>query len=414
MKVVVGVCGGVAAYKAAEVVRALQDRGLEAEVILTAAAERFITPLTFNALTGRRVHTSLWDAAQSEHAEGPIEHIAVAGDADALLVAPATATTLARFAHGLADDFLSAVYLATRAPVVLAPAMNANMWEHPATQANLALLRQRGNRVVLPEAGYLACGTVGSGRLARVDSIIAEVLAALTPRRDLAAESVLITAGGTREALDPVRFLGNRSSGRMGHALAAAAGERGARVTLITAAALPPPPGCHVLRVTSAAEMEAALGQQLAGATLLIAAAAVADFRPAAPSPEKLRRTGSLLLTLEPTPDLVAGAVQGRRPGTLVIAFAAETSDLERNARAKLLRKGVDAIVANDVSKTGSGFDADQNQGLFLTRTSTVPLPLQSKRAMADRILDETLRLRAAVAADSLGGELPAPSLGNL
>ncbi len=395
MKVLVGVCGGVAAYKAAEVVRALQDRGAEVEAALTASAERFITPLTFNALTGKPVHTSLWAPDQSERADGPIEHIAVAQSIDVLLVAPATATTLARFAHGLADDFLSAVYLATQAPVVLAPAMNVNMWQHPATQANVGLLQARGARLVAPEAGYLACGMTGGGRLAGIDSIVDATLAATSsPAQDLCDETVLITAGGTREAIDPVRFLGNRSSGRMGHALAAAARARGASVILVTASSLPVPQGCEVISVETAEEMGRAMDHSLPRASLLLAAAAVADFRPATPSPAKIRRAGRLTLELEPTPDLVAQAVAHRRPGTLVIAFAAETESLEDNARSKLLRKGADAIVANNVADTAIGFDSERNGGLLLTREDVYPLPVESKRAMADRIFDQVLVLR--------------------
>lgn len=395
MKVLLGVCGSVAAYKAAEIVRALQDKGVEVEVTLTASAERFITPLTFNALTGKRVHTSLWSPDQSEFAEGPIEHIAVAQAIDAMLIAPATATTMARLAHGFADDFLSSVYLATTAPVVLAPALNVNMWEHPATQANVAQLLARGVHLVTPESGYLACGMTGGGRLANIDAIVDATLATAGPHGDdLQGETVLITAGGTREALDPVRFLGNRSSGRMGHALAEAALARGARVLLVTASSLPAPSGCSVTRVESAAEMETALKALLSQATVVIAAAAVADFRPVTPSAAKLRRASGLTLHLEPTPDLVAGAVRDRRPGTLVIAFAAETEHVEQNAREKLLRKGVDGIVANDVSESGIGFDSDQNSGLFLTPDGRFALPKESKRSMADRILSQVLSLR--------------------
>ena len=396
MRVLVGVCGGVAAYKAAEIVRALQERGADVEVALTASAERFITPLTFNALTGRHVHTSLWSPDQADFADGPIEHIAVAQNIDVLLVAPATATTVARFANGSADDFLSATYLATAAPTVLAPAMNVNMLGHPATQANLQRLGERGVHIVAPESGYLACGMTGSGRLAGIDAIVdAAFAAAKKSQGDLLGQTVLITAGGTREAIDPVRFLGNRSSGRMGHALAAAAQARGANVILITASSLAIPPGCEGIQVESAEEMGRALDEALPRASLVIAAAAVADFRPLNPSQTKIRRSGPLTLLLEPTPDLVARSVANRRPGTLVIAFAAETEHLEDNARAKLLRKGADAIVANNVGDTSIGFESEQNGGLFLTPESTFTLPVESKRAMADRILDHALSLRS-------------------
>lgn len=397
MRILVGVCGGIAAYKAAEVVRALQDKGVTVEVAMTASAERFITPLTFRALTGRPVYTSLWEPV-TEPADGnAIEHIAVAQQIDALLVLPATASTLARFAHGMAEDFLSAVHLATTAPVLLAPAMNVNMWQHPATQANLAVLVDRGAHIVEPDAGYLACGMTGAGRLASVERIVDQTLALLMRAKDLLGETVLVTAGGTREPVDPVRFLGNRSSGRMGHALAEAAAARGARVVLITASSLPGPQGCELIRVDTAEEMRFALGAHLPQATVVIGAAAVADFRPLHPSPSKIRRHGALTLELEPTPDLLAEAVRARRPGTVIVAFAAETEHLEANARAKLLRKGVDAIVANDVSQEGIGFESDRNAGLFLTATQTLVLPEAPKRVIADQILDQVGGLCASL-----------------
>ncbi len=401
MKVLLGVSGGVAAYKAAELVRSLQNRGADVQIAMTRAACRFVAPLTFAALTGREVLTSLWQpsgkAAGGSGERFSIEHITAGQGIDALAVAPATARTLARFAHGLADDFLSTLYLATTAPVVLAPAMNVNMWQHPATQANLRLLRERGAQIVEPAAGYLACGMVGAGRLAPVEAIAEAIFAAanaaarLQPQ-DLAGETILLTAGGTREPIDPVRFLGNRSSGRMGHALAEAALARGARVLLVTASTLTPPAGAEIVHVTAAADMAAAVLTRLPEATVVIGAAAVADFRARHHAPVKLRREAGLTLELEPTEDIIAMAAAHRRPGALVLAFAAETEPdpvrLEASARAKLLRKGVDAIVANDVSNEGSGFDVDRNGGLFLTAAATVPLPLGTKRAMADRILD--------------------------
>lgn len=394
MKILLGVCGGIAAYKAAEIVRTLQNRGADVEVALTAAAERFITPLTFRSLTGKPVYTSLWEPAVESTDAGSIEHIAVAQNIDALLIAPASANTLARLAHGFTDDFLAAVYLATAAPVVIAPAMNVNMWQHAATQANLSLLQQRGARVVEPGSGYLACGMVGGGRLADIETIVAAVLSTAQPSYDLAGETVLITAGGTREPIDPVRFLGNRSSGRMGYALAAAAQARGATVILITASSLAAPAGCNVIPVQTAEEMRNALHKHLLSATIVIGAAAVADFRPRRYSEAKLRRQGPLTLELEPTPDLIAEAFAARSPGTLVIAFAAETEALESNARAKLLRKGVDAIVANDVSSGELGFESERNAGLFVTPDATVRLTESTKRIMADRILDNVLTLR--------------------
>ncbi|HLI76489.1 MAG TPA: bifunctional phosphopantothenoylcysteine decarboxylase/phosphopantothenate--cysteine ligase CoaBC, partial [Acidobacteriaceae bacterium] len=348
------------------------------------------------ALTGRPVYTSLWTPADRPTPDAPIEHIDLAQAIEVLLIAPATANTLARLAHGLANDLLSTVYLATAAPVVLAPAMNVNMWGHPATRANVDVLRQRGAQIVEPASGYLACGMTGSGRLAEIDQIVQATLAAARPHADLAGETLLITAGGTREAIDPVRFLGNRSSGRMGHALAEAASRRGARVILVTASSLPAPAGCTAIRVETAEAMGRALEEHLNAATMVIAAAAVSDFRPVSPFSSKLHRSGTLTLELEATPDLIARVAARRRPGTLVIAFAAETENLEENARAKMLRKGVDAIVANDVSDASTGFDSERNGGLFLTANRTVVLPVEAKLSMAHRILDGAVLLRSA------------------
>ncbi len=396
MKVLLGVTGGIAAYKAAELTRLLQAAEVEVQVAMTAAAEEFVRPLTFAALTGKQVLGSLWQPQVQGEAEFAIEHIAVAQAIDALVIAPATANSLAKLAHGLADDLLSTVYLATEAPVLVAPAMNVNMWNHPATQANLRVLADRGVEIVPPGAGYLACGMTGSGRLAEVEAIAAAVLARLARRQDLAGEHVLVTAGGTREAIDPVRFLGNRSSGKMGHALAAAASERGARVTLVTASGLAGPPRQETVRVNTAAEMRAAVFERLDRATVVIGAAAVADFRMREVAPEKLRRSGRMTLEFEATEDILAEAVERRRPGTLVIAFAAETADLAANARAKLLRKGADAIVVNDVSVAGLGFDSERNAGLWLTRETTEAFEESSKQVMAERILDRVKRLRTA------------------
>lgn len=399
MRIIVGVCGSIAAYKAAELVRLLQQDGMDVEVAMTRSATRFVTPLTFEGLTGHGVYTSLWRAS-NERAEGrldAIEHVTAGQRLDALVLAPATANTLAKLAHGIANDFLSALYLATKAPVVIAPAMNVNMWNHPATQANVKALKDRGALFVEPEAGYLACGMTGGGRLAPVEIIADAVLSVLHRRSDLADETILITAGGTREPIDPVRYLGNRSSGRMGHALAEEAVARGARVILVTASSLAPPSACEVVRVETAAEMSAAVLQHLPASTVVIKAAAVADYRVITSSPSKLRRSGPLTLELTPTEDIVAEAVEKRREGTLVVAFAAETEDLEKNARAKLLRKGADAIVANDVSVPGLGFDSHHNSGLFITEESTVELPESSKREMASRILDQVKLLRSRV-----------------
>ena len=398
MRVTVGVSGGIAAYKAAELVRALQRQALEVHVVMTAAAQKFIQPLTFASLTGHRVMTSLWDepsAAEAAADQNGIEHISEAQWTEALVVAPATANILAKFAHGIADDFLTTLYLATQAPVLVAPAMNVNMWEHPATQANLELLRQRGVRVIEPGAGSLACGMVGPGRMAEPDAIADAVLGALGRRHDLAGEIVLVTAGGTREALDPVRFLGNRSSGKMGYALADAAHSRGARVILISGpSALHPPAHCEVIKVITADQMRAAVLERMVEATLVIKAAAVADYRPVNVSDHKLKRTGPMTIELAPTEDILAEVVRRRKPGQLIIGFAAETHDKMENGRAKLLRKGADAIVVNAVTGDGVGIEADSNAATFLTLTTAIELPEMPKRGLADRILDEVLTLR--------------------
>jgi phosphopantothenoylcysteine decarboxylase/phosphopantothenate--cysteine ligase len=402
-KVTLGVTGGIAAYKAAELVRALQQHALDVHVVMTRAAEEFVRPLTFAALTGHQVITSMWQTEAYEG--GSIEHISEAESTKLLLVAPATAHTLAKFAHGLADDFLSTLYLATTAPVIVAPAMNVNMWNHAATKANLATLSQRGVEIIAPGSGYLACGMTGSGRLAEIDEIVHAVLARIqrVDENDLAGETVLITAGGTREPIDPVRFIGNRSSGRMGYALAEAAIARGAKVILISApTALAAPAGCERIDVTTASQMHAAVLAHLPQATLVIKAAAVSDFRPVAVAERKLKRNGPLTLSLEPTEDIAQSVAAHRNPGTLLIVFAAETAsdtqELIRNAREKLERKGADAIVANDVSQPGLGFDSERNAATFITATREVAFPAQSKSSLAHLILDEVTQLRAATA----------------
>jgi phosphopantothenoylcysteine decarboxylase/phosphopantothenate--cysteine ligase len=403
MRVTVGVSGGIAAYKAAELVRALQRQALEVHVVMTAAAGKFVQPLTFAALTGHKVITSLWDdsgtgdtAYGDSSDQNGIEHIGEAQWADALVVAPATANILAKFAHGIADDFLTTMYLATTAPVLVAPAMNVNMWEHPATQANLEILRRRGVRVVEPGTGALACGMVGAGRMAEPEAIAGAVLDALGRSRDMAGEIVLVTAGGTREPLDPVRFIGNRSSGKMGYALAEAAHSRGAKVILISGpSALQPPAHCELVKVTTADQMRQAVLERMTEATLIIKAAAVADYRPVTVSEQKLKRaSGPMTLELAPTEDILAEVVRRRRPGQLIVGFAAETENRMENGRAKLLGKGADAIVVNDVSGEGVGIDADLNAAAFLTLTKSIELPEMSKRNLADRILDEILALR--------------------
>ena len=407
-KVTVGVSGGIAAYKAAELVRELQQHGIEVRVVMTRAAQEFIQPLTFSSLTGHKTITGMWNEgaqpATGLDDEGQIEHISEAQWPDAIVIAPATAHVLAKMAHGLADDFLSTMLLATTAPVIVAPAMNVNMWNHAATRSNVETLQARGVTIVPPDAGYLACGMTGSGRLADINTIAHAVLAVLgqTPQQDLAGETILVTAGGTREAIDPVRFLGNRSSGKMGYALAEAARQRGAEVILVSApTSLTPPAGCAFVPVTSAEEMRTAVMEHLPRATVVIGAAAVADFRMPAIAPEKLRREGSLHLDLEPTEDILRAVAEAHRPGTMLIAFAAETGSSISRAREKMLAKDADAIVLNDVSQPGIGFDSDRNAATFITRDHAIDIPEMPKREMADRILDQLAGLRTSQAATS-------------
>ncbi len=398
MRVLLGVCGGVAAYKAAELVRALQRRSIDVQCAMTDGATQFVQPLTFAAISGRQVITSLWHAQPTTDSDGtadfPIEHIAAVQEARAFVIAPATANHIAKFAHGISDDFLSTAYLAATCPIVIAPAMNVNMWNHPATQENVLALGKRGTHFVLPDSGYLACGMVGGGRLAEVEMIADEVLRVTTRARDLEGETVLVTAGGTREPIDAVRFLSNRSSGKMGHALAEAAAARGARVLLVSTASLPVSPAIELYRVSTTAEMRATVLQLLPACTLILKAAAVADFRSREVLRHKVKRSGALTLELEPTEDIVQEIVERRSPGTLVVAFAAEVANVLDGAREKLKRKGVDAIFVNDVSREDIGFDAESNAGQFLTRDSVVKLPQMAKRDLADYILNETLKLR--------------------
>jgi phosphopantothenoylcysteine decarboxylase/phosphopantothenate--cysteine ligase len=397
MRVALGVCGGVAAYKAAELVRRLQQAGWEVEVVLTRGAEQFISPLTFAALTGHRVITGLFDAdGPAANITSAIEHVAVAQRIDLLLVAPATAHVLAKMAAGLADDFLTTLYLATRAPVVVAPAMNVHMWTHPATQAAVARLRERGVVVVEPDEGYLACGMTGPGRLASLEAILDAVRQAVQPRADLVGETVLVTAGPTCEDIDPVRFIGNRSSGRMGYALAEAAQRRGARVILISGpVALTPPVGVETFSVRSAEDMYRAVLDRLEQATVVIMAAAVADYRPVQREPQKIKRGAPrLVLELEPTPDILA-AISRQKGERILVGFAAETERLREHAWRKLQAKQLDLLVGNDVTRPGAGFDVDTNEAvLFFADGREMALPLLSKRELADRILDALLELR--------------------
>jgi phosphopantothenoylcysteine decarboxylase/phosphopantothenate--cysteine ligase len=397
MKIALGVSGGIAAYKAAEIVRLLQDRSIRVQVVMTAAAQEFVRPLTFAALSGEKVITSMFGSgSQDEQAnvESAIEHIAVAQTIDALLVAPATADVLARFAQGIANDFLSTLYLATTAPVVVAPAMNVNMWNHAATQANLEILRKRGVRIVEPGQGYLACGMTGAGRLAENETIVAAVMEALGASQDLVGETVLVTAGPTREKIDPVRYLTNRSSGRMGYAIAEAALRRGARVLLITGpTAIAAPDAAEVTRVDTAEEMHAAVLQSLPESTAIVMTAAVADFRPKAAAEQKIKRKGELMLELEPTADILA-EVARRKASQVVVGFAAETENVLENARKKLASKSLDAIVVNDVSREGIGFDSDRNAVTIISQGEVVEVPETSKWEVAQRVLDQIVKLR--------------------
>jgi phosphopantothenoylcysteine decarboxylase/phosphopantothenate--cysteine ligase len=401
MRITLGVTGGIAAYKSAELVRRLQDEGHTIQVVMTRAAREFITPLTFAALSGQRVITDLFVNTPSgeTNLESAIDHIAVAQRTDLLLVAPATADILAKLARGIADDFLTTLYLASTAPVVVAPAMNVNMWQHRATQDNLATLRARGVRIVEPNEGYLACGMTGPGRLAGQEEILKAVDEALGGQQDLAGEKVLVTAGPTREDIDPVRFLSNRSSGKMGYAMAAAAARRGAKVVLVSGpTALETPDGVERVEVRSAQEMLRAVEARFPECTLAIFAAAVADYRVAEPSASKIKRTPeALMLRLEPNPDILETAARGKGD-RLVVGFAAETDSVAENARKKLAQKNADMIVANDVSTDGAGFDVDTNiVTLFLRDGRDLPLPRMSKAEVAQRILDEVTRLRGAV-----------------
>src|SRR5216684_2829448 len=396
MKIAHGVCGGIAAYKAAEIVRMLQDRGIHVQVIMTASAQEFVRPLTFAALSGEKVITSMFsvEAGAEPNIDSAIEHIAVAQSIDALVVVPATADVLAKFAQGIANDFLTTLYLATTAPVVVAPAMNVNMWEHPATQQNLEGLRQRGVRIVEPGIGYLACGMTGPGRLAENEAVVAAVMEALGASQDLAGETVLITAGPTREKLDLVRYLTNRSSGRMGYALAEAALRRGARVLLVSGpTALKPPSAAEVTWVESAEQMRQAVLKLLPEATIVIKTAAVSDYRPKAPASQKLKRTGRMTLDLEPTADILA-EVARRRTSQVVIGFAAETQNVIENAKKKLAAKSLDVIVVNDVSQPGIGFDSERNAVTILTASETTSVPETTKWEVAQRVLDQAVKLK--------------------
>jgi phosphopantothenoylcysteine decarboxylase/phosphopantothenate--cysteine ligase len=398
-RVILGVGGGIAAYKSAELARALMQRDVRVQVVMTRGAQKFVRPLTFAALTGRKVITDLFSSESAEDTlSSAIEHIGVAQDNDLLVVAPATADLLAKFAHGLADDFLSTLYLAFTGPVILAPSMNSNMWMHAATQANLETLGKRGHRFVEPESGYLACGMVGPGRLAEPEHIAEAVLEALNPLRDLEGETVLITAGPTQEPLDPVRFISNRSSGKMGYALAQAAAGRGAQVVLISGPVnLAPPAGVTVIPVHTAVEMRDAVFQNLEPATIIVKAAAVADFHLSRVPDQKIKKTAARIsLEFDPTPDILSEL--GRKKGDrLLIGFAAETENLKSETRRKLEAKGADMMVGNLVGQD-AGFESDENEVILALRSGElIEVPRASKREIAQKILDQVMRLRIAL-----------------
>ena len=395
--VVLGVTGCIGAYKACEVLRELQRREVDVRVVMTEAATRFVTPMTFEALSRHPVFHDQWALGAS----GDIPHISLGDEADLLLIAPATANILGKLARGIADDALSTLYLATRAPVLVAPAMNVNMLEHPAVQENLATLRARGVGVVEPGSGYLACGWLGKGRLAETGAIVDAAMTVLARRRDLEGQTVLVTAGPTVEDLDPVRFVSNRSSGKMGYRVAEAARDRGASVVLVSGpTSLPSPAGVKTVPVRSAEEMQGAVAAHVGPATVVIAAAAVSDYRPAAPSASKLKKTdGPVTLEMVRTPDILKrlGEAKG---GRILVGFAAETGDLVARAAQKLEGKNLDLIVANDVTAPGAGFGGDTNAVVLLRRDGTrIDVPLASKREVAERILDEVRALLPAARA---------------
>ncbi len=380
--VVLGITGSIAAYKAAELASRLTQAGVRVDVVMTEAAQKFISPLTLRSLTHRLVASDMWEPLE----EHRISHVSMAQAADVVVIAPATANIIAKIACGMADDLLSSMVLATKAPVIIAPAMNVNMYENPVTHANIEKLRERGFYIVEPCTGRLACDTVGRGRLAETAQIIGAIKIVLGKNGDMAGKKVVVTAGGTREPIDPVRFIGNRSSGKMGYALAESARDRGARVTLVTAAGLPEPTGIETLAVESAAEMLAAVQKAVKGADALVMAAAVADFRPKVMAKSKIKKaTLSLNMELERTPDILADA-----EGNFIrVGFAAESENLLANAKKKLADKVLDLIVANDVTAAGSGFGTDTNKVTLISRDgSETDLPLMTKREVADKVWD--------------------------
>lgn len=402
-RVVLGVSGGIAAYKAVELCRCLVDAGAHVAPVLTEDAQRFVGALTFSALASEPARTSLWDGSD------PIPHTRLGQHADLIIVAPATAKLLAKYAAGISDDLLTATLLATRAPVLVAPAMHTEMWEHPAVQENVATLRRRGVHVVDPESGRLAGGDVGAGRLADPARIAVAAAAVLAVGKDLAGVRVLVTAGGTREAIDPVRFLGNRSSGKMGYALAEVASHRGAAVTLVSTQDRPTSGAIELVHVESAEDMHREVVARFDGVDVVVMAAAVADFRPKAVAPEKIKKAdGAPELVLEPTPDILA-TLGERRQGQVLVGFAAETERVREHASEKLARKRVDIMVANDVSEPDAGFEVDTNRAILLDSSGSVEeIPLLTKTALAAVILDRVAaRLGRAPVGPTLTRENP-------
>lgn len=388
--VVVGVTGGIAAYKTCELVRALVKRGYRVKVVMTEAATRFVSPLTFRTLSAEPVTVSLW----ADEPDAKVHHVSLAEEADVMVIAPCTANVIAKIAHGRADDMLTTTALATEAPLVIAPAMNVHMWRKDITQLNVAALRARGAVIVDPPRGELACGDVGEGRLAPVEDILGAVEAELARAHDLAGTHVLVTAGGTHEPIDPVRYIGNHSSGKTGFAIAEEAARRGARVFLVTGPShLPDPFGCEVVRVTTALQMRAAVRARADACDLIVMAAAVADFRPSVAACEKIKKTDAPgAIPLERNPDILAEL--GTRGGKAVlVGFAAETTDVEANAKTKLEAKGCDLIVANDVSDPALGFGTDDNRVLFVTHEGVERTGVMPKRAIARELLDRAVGL---------------------
>jgi phosphopantothenoylcysteine decarboxylase/phosphopantothenate--cysteine ligase len=390
--IVLGVTGGIACYKAVELVRLLVKTGYRVQVIMTRGAVEFVTPLTFQTISGNPVATETFNLTQ----ESEIGHINLADSADLFVIAPATANVIGKVANGIADDLLTTVLMATQAPVLIAPAMNVHMYENPILQENLRKLRRVGYHVMEPAEGFLACGYEGKGRLPDAEKI-AEAIASLLKKRDLSGEKLLITAGPSREPLDPVRYISNRSSGKMGYALARAAVRRGAEVTLISGpTALEPPAGARLISVTTAAEMRDAVIKEFAQCTAIVMAAAVADYRPTMVADQKMKRgKGPVELRLEPNPDILK-ELSGKRDGKLLVGFAAETEELTANAEKKLREKNLDMIIANNVAEAGSGFDGDTNIATILDRTGAKrSLPLMSKDELADCIYDHFLALKS-------------------